>query len=586
MEAELSRFLGQIMGSRPASPRERATVADAALRVNTWAQLPPDVRQLVMDIDRRTGPVTASLVHAFACAGSECPDGCSTATRKPRVIKNPKFEELHHRGPGGRFADEDGIPAVPKKAARPAKMTPEKARERLDNAEKMFGSDRSKWAPAQRRAAEKLDLAAKGEQGPVKAARKAAPKKAAKSARKTLEDAKADLPGMRDEQAIRDYLSKMTLADMKAFLKHLDPGMPVSGQTKDRLSGNIAAYLITGGPKAVLADSIGGRLRAAADETEAKDIINSLKLMSKADWEFTADRLNVPRANGDSMAALKQKILTKFMQDRQPQPLSPQRIAAIDEELEANAAAISNLEQYAKPRVDLLAKIDKKKLGPGLTFEDARAYEKAESELRYNTEEGLRIANAQLDLLGERDRPPWGGTLPLLPGAAPVTAGINTQAVQDARDEYVIDDPRTIRMNKSLRSGKPGSEAKKWAERMQNMVDSQTITNDSTVFRSAALSPEMIVQMKPGTILRDKGFISTDEDRDRPTFYGDHRALRAPGKIPVMFNIKVPAGTKGFDAQYGEFVFGPGTPIRVAHISRTPAGGVEVIAEILPEGKA
>lgn len=42
-------------------------------------------------------------------------------------------------------------------------MTPEKARERLANAEKMHGSDRSKWTEAQRKQASKLDAIARGE---------------------------------------------------------------------------------------------------------------------------------------------------------------------------------------------------------------------------------------------------------------------------------------------------------------------------------------------------------------------------------------------------------------------------------------
>lgn len=55
--------------------------------------------------------------HLFTCI-DPAHVGLCTAARKPRVIKDPEFEEKHFRGPGGMFADKDGIPNPPRKTAK------------------------------------------------------------------------------------------------------------------------------------------------------------------------------------------------------------------------------------------------------------------------------------------------------------------------------------------------------------------------------------------------------------------------------------------------------------------------------------
>lgn len=72
-----------------------------------------------------------------------------------------------HPGPCKGWKGNRQTPSLaPEKRDRPFKNTPAQnkavgpsAREKLRNAEKMFGSDRSKWSPAQRKAADKLEAA-------------------------------------------------------------------------------------------------------------------------------------------------------------------------------------------------------------------------------------------------------------------------------------------------------------------------------------------------------------------------------------------------------------------------------------------
>ena len=54
MTPDLSRRLGRALGGpRPPGMRERLAVNTAAARVDTWEQLPADIKALVARIERR-----------------------------------------------------------------------------------------------------------------------------------------------------------------------------------------------------------------------------------------------------------------------------------------------------------------------------------------------------------------------------------------------------------------------------------------------------------------------------------------------------------------------------------------------------
>lgn len=53
MTPELSQRLGQALGRHPVVPQERAAVTAAALKAETWEDLPTKIRALVEDIESR-----------------------------------------------------------------------------------------------------------------------------------------------------------------------------------------------------------------------------------------------------------------------------------------------------------------------------------------------------------------------------------------------------------------------------------------------------------------------------------------------------------------------------------------------------
>lgn len=74
-------------------------------------------------------PETAAL-HLFTCMTPQsCGGACSTAVRKPRVIKDPHFEGLHPRGFGGEFGHKEDLgEAIDRgKVAGPRKRAAKKA---------------------------------------------------------------------------------------------------------------------------------------------------------------------------------------------------------------------------------------------------------------------------------------------------------------------------------------------------------------------------------------------------------------------------------------------------------------------------
>lgn len=135
-----------------------------------------------------TGP-PGQVINCRCSVGFHLDLGLLTAAaRAPKLAGEAlaEFNKLHPRGHGGKFGSGTGPASAVKKAvkavAAPRAVDVAKAKQRLANAEKMFGTDRSKWKKRDRDLAEKLDqFIQQSESAPpseVKAPTKRAPSKA------------------------------------------------------------------------------------------------------------------------------------------------------------------------------------------------------------------------------------------------------------------------------------------------------------------------------------------------------------------------------------------------------------------------
>jgi hypothetical protein len=57
MGPDLSRRLARTLSDHPVTPAERRTVVGAAELVQTWEELPDDIKQLIRDIEARAFPL-------------------------------------------------------------------------------------------------------------------------------------------------------------------------------------------------------------------------------------------------------------------------------------------------------------------------------------------------------------------------------------------------------------------------------------------------------------------------------------------------------------------------------------------------
>lgn len=131
------------------------------------------------------------VINCRCSIGFHVASDITTAAARVRKLEGEalaEFNRKHARGPGGRFGS-GGVGAVKQAVEavrpRPAIRDVAKAKERLANAEKMFGTDRSKWKKRDRDLAERFDqFVAQGElTAPAPAAR---PKRTAKTQNRSL----------------------------------------------------------------------------------------------------------------------------------------------------------------------------------------------------------------------------------------------------------------------------------------------------------------------------------------------------------------------------------------------------------------
>ena len=150
----------------------------------------------------------------------------------------------------------------------------------------------------------------------------------------------------------------------------------------------------------------------------------------------------------------------------------------------------------------------------------------------------------------------------------------------NARDAYVVDDEKTLSMNRGLRNGRSPSQK----ALMTDWAISQTTTQqDIVVNRAMFLTDEQHADLQVGTQFTDKAFQSTQLGMDS-SLYAKTREGDFPGTTLVSNNITVPAGMNVGNFGYGEVVLPRDTTLEV--VARTVAenGTIQLTSRIVPKG--
>jgi hypothetical protein len=240
-----------------------------------------------------------------------------------------------------------------------------------------------------------------------------------------------------------------------------------------------------------------------------------------------------------------------------------------------------------KEITDMKARLEK---GAAPPFWEMKQHAQRIEKIKESTQTTRAMAEDMLRLLAKRDGAPW-GKLPEAddsrwmntkdPSVVVVEpAKITPEQRQKIRDEYVMKDTKTLANNASLRSGSPTPAAKAWRGRVRKLVRSQMTLNDTKVYRGAALSPDKIMQLRPGAVVSDVGSMSTDSDESSARGYTTDRLGMTHGALPVLFEIRVPKNTPLADVAYHEYVLDFDTSIKIVS-SELDDGQVHVIAEVI-----
>lgn len=393
----------------------------------------------------------------------------------------------------------------------------------------------------------------------------------------------------------------LTGADVSRVARTIDAAAETRGVDRDRSVAAVLRAVATGDRRKVRA-SLGRAYKALKLERIGPDDDSTVVRFDPSQHELIDGPGARPAARpgvelvrpgfattvGGERVVLSKAIVEETDQPTEEVPLSrPDASPDLLAEIEFAAQQIDYIEEQSREPRDTVARVVHKQTIKAITDQDQADYQRAEAKLAELRTEGTVAAARLLDLLIERDGAPWGGSNPDMPTHPPMTAerrGKAQEMISSLRQEYVRNDRRTIDNNQSLRSGTPSVAAKSWRTRMKTMAESQEMLEDTVVYRAATFRPETIMRLRPGTVLTDPGVMSTDESRSTARMYSDSRSNERPGHIPVMFSIKVPAGTPAFDAGVGEYVFPPGMSLRIVKTERT-GSGVEVSAGLIPEVK-
>lgn len=193
--------------------------------------------------------------------------------------------------------------------------------------------------------------------------------------------------------------------------------------------------------------------------------------------------------------------------------------------------------------------------------------------------------------LADPDEARWSGVGGLAKGGLAKVGDLDPATWDKFRDMYVVNDPKTLQHNASLRSENPAPASKAWATKVDKMVAQHQLKNDSLLYRGGAFSPEFLATLVPGSVLDDKGFQSTGDLNDAH-FYGENRAAMKPGTKHAVFEIQVPAGQSVTDVGYGEYVLPRNSKMLIKSVRESDDSGgntnapgvVYITAELAPNG--
>ena len=244
-------------------------------------------------------------------------------------------------------------------------------------------------------------------------------------------------------------------------------------------------------------------------------------------------------------------------------------VDASDEDLEAELARLSKL---ATAAADEDAKVTDAASNRGLTQMDHYLSGMSRQDVARvsRTAAPLRaemLRRVEAEVVGDPPPPDprWDGK------DRPSTRALSGMAPDEqkkVRDTYVVKDKNTVDKNASLRSGSPSSAAKTWRTKTDKWIKSHEASTDGVLWRGIAIPPSILRQFKPGAKVTDPGIVSTDQDRSNAEFYLGVRIRTRPDALPVMLEVRTPAGTKVVDADYGEHVFPSNTEMVVRSVYR------------------
>jgi hypothetical protein len=97
-----------------------------------------------------------------------------------------------------------------------------------------------------------------------------------------------------------------------------------------------------------------------------------------------------------------------------------------------------------------------------------------------------------------------------------------------------------------LRSGGDLGDFGNTVKQLDDLINSNSLTADSTLYRGMSVNPDMLSQLKIGTTFSDKSYVSTASKPSSAKYYSTLRSYTKgykTGEIPVIMKITAPAGT-------------------------------------------
>jgi SPP1 gp7 family putative phage head morphogenesis protein len=135
-----------------------------------------------------------------------------------------------------------------------------------------------------------------------------------------------------------------------------------------------------------------------------------------------------------------------------------------------------------------------------------------------------------------------------------------TDEGNNTRDKYVVEDEKTLSMNRGLRGGRAATAR---AKAVDDMIAEHSVAQPTRVYRGALLDDSAVATFTPGSTFNDKGFQSADLERSGAEFYANARAEQGIQGKPVLFEVTITPETKAAYVGVGEVVIGRGASMEV-----------------------